>query len=67
MSDHCRLVRHALELMKTSDPDFVDDARQGAPLGNSTIGGIMALTLSVPRQYAEAAVLDALDLFDKDA
>jgi hypothetical protein len=63
MSDP-RHVRHALALLK-EDPEYVDDAREGAPVGNSVVGSVMNLTLGIPRQYAEAAVREALRLLDK--
>ena len=49
----------ALRLLR-AHPSYIDDAREGAPVGNSVIGSMMSLQYGVPRQYAEAAVREAL-------
>ena len=60
-----QLTNHALKLLQ-SDPDYLADARIGAPLGNSIIGSVMNFTLKVPRQYTEQAVVRALAIIDKE-
>jgi hypothetical protein len=51
---HEQLVRHAQRLA-----DEFPDGLDGCEVGNSLIGSVMTLTLSVPRQYSEAACRDA--------
>jgi hypothetical protein len=57
------LVKHALELLR-ADPEHLQDARKGAPVGNSIIGSVMSITLKRPRQYTEEAVREALKRLD---
>lgn len=56
-------VHLALDMLRDS-PELIADARVGAPLGNSIVGSLLSLTHGIPRQYAEAAVLAALDILD---
>lgn len=58
------LVKHALELLRASPDEYLQDARQGAPVGNSILGSVMSMTLKQPRQYTEEAVREALRQFD---
>ena len=53
----------ALALLR-EEPDYIADARIGAPLGNSVVGSIINLTHRIPRQYAEAGVREALAILD---
>lgn len=64
MSD--RDTELALQLLRES-PEYVEDAREGAPFNNTVVGSVMNLTHGIPRQYAEAAVRDALELLDHEA
>lgn len=50
----------ALDLLRES-PQYAEDARVGAPVGNSVIGSLLSIQHGVPRQVAEQAVLRALD------
>jgi len=59
------LTQHALTLLR-ENPEYVADARQGAPVGNSVAGSIMSLTLKAPRQYTEQAVREALQILDQE-
>jgi len=54
-------VQLALELLR-SDADLLEDAREGAPVGNSLAGSLLTRPLGPlgARQYAEAAVREAL-------
>lgn len=63
MNQH-ELIDHAIQLLTSESADILDDARVGAPLGNSIVGSIMSLTLQVPRQYTEAAVAHAVVILD---
>lgn len=54
------LVKHALELLRASPDEYLQDAREGAPVGNSILGSVMSMTLKRPRQYTEEAVREAL-------
>lgn len=58
-----RIVQLALKMLCDS-PEYAEDARQGAPVGNSVIGSLLSLLHNVPRQYAEPAVLRALKILD---
>ena len=59
-----RATTLALELLRSS-PEYLDDARQGAPVSNSVIGSLLSLPPhSIPRQYAEEGVREALALLD---
>lgn len=60
-------IRLALELLRGS-PEYIADAREGAPVGNSVVGSLLSLPPhSIPRQYAEQAVREALALLDREA
>jgi len=52
-------VERALSLLR-ANPEYVDDARVGAPIGNSVAGSVLSLTYGTPRQYAERAVVEAV-------
>src|SRR5690606_7085157 len=41
--------------------------RRRAPVSNSVAGATLAILLGVPRQYAEKAVREALDVLDREA
>lgn len=58
-------TQEALELIRSSE-HYRQDAREGAPLGNSVIGSLLNLQRKIPRQVAEAAVLEALSLYDQE-
>lgn len=60
-----RLVQLALEMIRDNGT-YREDARQGAPVGNSVIGSLLNLQHKAPRQYTEAAVLEALRLYDAE-
>lgn len=55
----------ALALLRES-PEYLDDAREGAPVGNSVVGSLLSLVHHVPRQYAEQAVRDAIAIIDAE-
>lgn len=57
------LTAHALELLR-HNPEYVADAREGAPVGNSVVGSIMSITTGSPRWATEAAVRKALKKLD---
>jgi hypothetical protein len=59
MADTERLVEHALALLR-SDVAALSDAQAGSNVGNTQVGGVMSMTLQVPRQVAEHAVAVAL-------
>jgi hypothetical protein len=62
-----RNVALALEMLRGS-PEYVEDARAGAPVGNSVVGSLLSLPPhSIPRQYAEQAVAEALRALDREA
>lgn len=65
MTDH-QLEQHALKLLRGSRSrlEYLDDAREGAPVGNSIVGGVLARQLGVPRSVAEEAVHRAVLLLD---
>lgn len=58
-----QIIEHALRMLR-DDPDLLADARVGAPLGNSILGGVIQITLETPRQYAEAAIVEAVRRID---
>ena len=59
-----RATTLALELLRSS-PEYREDARAGAPLGNSVVGSLLSLPPhSLPRQDAERGVLAALRILD---
>ena len=60
------LVDHAVKLLR-SEPSYSEDARKGAPLGNSVVGSVMSLTPGRPRWATEQAVMDALRRIDAGA
>lgn len=55
----------ALAMLRES-PEYLQDAREGAPVGNSVVGSLLSLVHRVPRQYAEQAVLDAIEIIDAE-
>jgi hypothetical protein len=55
----------ALALLRES-PEYLEDAREGAPVGNSVVGSLLSLVHKVPRQYAEQAVLEAIGIIDRE-
>ena len=65
MSTNEHLHRHALALLR-SDPDYLQDAREGSRVGNTVIGSVMAITTGSPRWATERAVLEALALLDQE-
>ena len=58
MTEDTYLVRAAKEML--SDAEYREDARVGAPRGNSVVGSLLSLTLQRPRWATEAAVMQAL-------
>ena len=60
-----RETRLALALLRES-PEYVEDARKGAPVGNSVVGSLLSVFHQVPRQYGEQAVRQALALLDAE-
>lgn len=60
-----RAVTIALELLRDS-PEYTQDAREGAPIGNSVVGSLLSLQHQIPRQYGEAAVVEALRILDAE-
>jgi hypothetical protein len=54
-----KLVIAALNMLR-SNKNYVEDAIEYAPLGNSFVGSILSLQHKAPRRYAEAAVRAAL-------
>ena len=63
MNSH--LIAHARALLE-SDPDMIADARAGARVGNTIIGGVMSLTTGSPRWATENAVAEALASLDTE-
>ena len=59
-------VSFCLSLLRES-PEYVADAREGAPVGNSVIGSLLSLRHGVPRRVSEQAVLEALAILDREA
>lgn len=49
----------AYRLLK-SDPDYLEDARQGTAVNNTIVGSIMSITAKAPRWSTEKAVRNAL-------
>ena len=64
MSDKS-LVRIALATLR-ENAEYLADARVGAPLGNSVVGSILAITTQSPRWATEQAVLDAIAVIDAE-
>lgn len=60
------LVEIAKELLR-DNPEYLVDARQGSPLGNSVVGSLLNLQHGAPRQYAEQAVIRAMQIMDKES
>ena len=65
MSDD-HLYRLALELLRGNET-YIADAREGAPVGNSVVGSLLAIQHKAPRQYTEEAVRQALRTLDAEA
>ena len=63
VSNYPTPVLHALKLLR-ANPHYLEDARQGSLVGNSIAGSILALTLEVPREYAEHAVREAMSALE---
>ncbi len=63
---HEQTARLALGLLRES-PEYLTDARQGAPVGNSVVGSLLSTLHGVPRQYAERAVAEAIAQLDREA
>lgn len=59
------LVEHALELMRDNEV-YIEDSRRFAGVGNSVVGSLLAIQFSVPRQYTEASVREALRRLDAE-
>lgn len=64
--DHEQLTKHALKLLRGND-EYIADAREGARVGNSVVGSLLSIQHKAPRQYAERAVEDALNILDSSA
>jgi hypothetical protein len=62
---HESSVKIALELMR-GNQKYIDDARAGAPVGNSVVGSLLSIQHQIPRQYGEAAVAEALRILDAE-
>jgi hypothetical protein len=61
------LTKHALELLKSDEGQpYLDDAREGAAVGNTVIGSLMSITLGSPRWATEKAGCEALAVLDSD-
>lgn len=60
-----KLAQLALGLLRDNE-HYQDDARAGAPLGNSVVGSLLAIQYQAPRQLTEAAVGDALRELDRE-
>ena len=58
-------VRMALAMLRGS-PEYLADARIGAPAGNSVVGSLLSILHRVPRQYAEPATLEAVRRLDAE-
>jgi hypothetical protein len=56
----------ALKLLRES-PTYLEDARQGAHVGNSVVGSLLNIQHQIPRQVAEQAVLEAIADIDAKA
>lgn len=65
MHAHEPSVKIALELMR-GNQKYIDDAREGAPVGNSVVGSLLSIHHQIPRQYSEAAVVEALRILDAE-
>jgi hypothetical protein len=61
------LMACALKMLRECDAEYVQDARDGAPLNNSVIGSILSIEHKAPRWATEAAVRKALTRFDMHA
>ena len=48
------------------NPEYLDDARKGVPVGNSVVGSLLNLIYRVPRQYAEEYVALPIARIDGD-
>ena len=59
MSDRY-LIDKALQMLK-ADKGYLDDARKGAPLGNSVVGSLLSLMYKAPRWATEGAVMEAIE------
>jgi len=58
-------VKIAVELLRGNET-YIADARAGAPVGNSVVGSLLSIQHQIPRQYGEAAVVEALRILDGD-
>ena len=47
-------------------PEYVQDAREGARVGNSVVGSLLSIQFKTPRQATEEAVIEALGLLDAE-
>jgi hypothetical protein len=61
-----QLVSHAKALLE-GESVYLEDARKGAPLGNSVVGSLLSMQFSAPRQNAEEAVRIAVAQLDRAA
>lgn len=61
-----QLVNHACRLLKSADPYYLQDAREGAGTGNTIVGSVMSLTTGKPRWITERAVDEALRIIDEE-
>jgi hypothetical protein len=58
------LTKAAVALMR-SDEELIADARKGARVNNSIVGGMLAIERGRPRQYTEQAVRSAVEILEK--
>lgn len=59
------LIERAIRMLKLDDT-YRADAIDGAPVGNTIVGALLAFETGVPRQFAEAAVVAALQSMEED-
>lgn len=59
------LEQHAYDLLK-DNPHYLSDAREGAQVGNTVVGSVMAITTQSPRWATENAVRAALRRIRQD-
>jgi len=60
------LTNIALRMLRAS-PEHLEDARKGAEVNNSVVGGVISTTHRIPRWAAEQAVREALAIIEEDS
>ena len=65
MKTGVNLTNIALRMLRAS-PEHLEDARQGAKVNNSVVGGVISMTHRIPRWAAEQAVREALAIIEEE-